>query len=172
MSNLKIKKAVKLLVLLLITSHFSFSQKKIDTAKIRKEVADVLKRNGVKTPFFELKVASENQKGGQTAFVINNNYKVSGDLNVYANVFRQPEKQDVEDIIHSLKNKNRKIKLIHLTPDYESKFYCSQLKTILINNGYKDVEITNQMLVGFQSLPKPILIDTVNYIIRVELNGR
>lgn len=176
MSNLKIKKAVKLLVLLLIInlllllSFSSYSQ--TDTAKLRKELYALLKKYGLKDASFLLKVESLNQKGGQTAFEINNNYKISGDLNVYANVFRQPEKKDVEAIIYLLQNKNRKIILLYLTPDYESKFYCTQLQTILINNGYKDVEIRNRMLVGYKSLPNPITVDTVNYTIQVELNGR
>lgn len=71
----KIKKAVKPLALLLIISSiispvFSFSQG--DTAKLKKEITAILKKYGYKDAIFNLKVESSNQKGGQTAFEINN----------------------------------------------------------------------------------------------------
>ncbi len=69
------RKAVKqglFFIISLNLLHFtSFSQ--IDTAKIRNEIKQVLKKNGIKNTSFELKITSTNQKGGQTAFVITNN---------------------------------------------------------------------------------------------------
>lgn len=92
-----IKKVVKPQVLLIIISLIlsclrAYSQ--VDTAKLRKEIALVLKKYGLKEPLFELKIQSTNQKGGQTALVINNyngrdvhvingnNYGVNGDITV------------------------------------------------------------------------------------------
>lgn len=119
MFHLIIKRAVKLLALLLIISYFSsisYSQLKsdttlirnqtfqlinstrlnipsqntennnqssvsssksnVDTAEIRKEILQVLKKHGLKDISFLINVKSLNQKGGQTAFEISNyNYK-------------------------------------------------------------------------------------------------
>lgn len=61
----------------------SYSQ---DTSGLRKEISVLLKKYGVANAGFELKVNSTNQKGGQTAFVINNNYNytVVNDIPMYA----------------------------------------------------------------------------------------
>lgn len=67
----EVKPLLKLLITSLILSPFiSFSQ--IDTAKLGKEISDVLKKYGLKNASFELSVKSTKQTGGQTAFVINN----------------------------------------------------------------------------------------------------
>jgi hypothetical protein len=84
-----------LLCLSFYFSEFIYSQ---DSIKIRKEIEAVLKKYGFKTPIFEIKISSQNQKNGQTAFVINNyngkvnhvvtgdNYGVNGDITVIDNV--------------------------------------------------------------------------------------
>ncbi|MFP5040283.1 hypothetical protein, partial [Parasediminibacterium sp. JCM 36343] len=68
---------------LLITPVVSYSQ---DTASLRKEISALLKKYGISNAGFELKVNSNNQKGGQTAFVITNNYNytVVNDIPMYA----------------------------------------------------------------------------------------
>ena len=89
MWNPEIKVAAKLLLKSLIISSFlttpfvSYSQ---DTANLRKEISVLLKKYGLSNAGFELKVNSNNQKGGQTAFVINNNYNytVLNDIPMYA----------------------------------------------------------------------------------------
>lgn len=77
MYNQKIKVGVKLVLKSIIISSFissSFLTYAQDTTKLRKEISRVLKKNGLENAGYELKVISTNQKGGQTAFVINNHY--------------------------------------------------------------------------------------------------
>jgi len=89
MSSPKIKTTPKLFLksLLIIgaflASFVSYSQ---DTASLRKEISGLLKKYGFSNAGFELKVNSNNQKGGQTAFVINNNYNYTlvNDIPMYA----------------------------------------------------------------------------------------
>jgi hypothetical protein len=80
MSILLIKKAVKPLGILLIISLFSincFSQttkKPLDSTALQKELDSVLSKYGLKSKGFVINVISVNQKGGQTAYSITNNY--------------------------------------------------------------------------------------------------
>lgn len=77
-----IKVAVKRLVQLLITtssllalSLSSFCQtQKIDTNNLKRELDGLLKKYGVKSTGFSINVISIDQKGGQTAYQITNNY--------------------------------------------------------------------------------------------------
>ncbi len=155
MSNQKTKKAVKLLVLLLTTSLLfsalpSYSQ--VDTSKIRKEISEVLKRNGIKSPSFELKVTSNNQKGGQTAYVINNyngknvhvvqgnNYGVNGDLNVNAEKeLQEQNKKPLIDFIEKLKRDNKtntNCITVWSTPNTNSSKMMPQIIEFLKSKGY------------------------------------
>jgi hypothetical protein len=79
MSHPLIRKAVKLLAVLLIISFFcnsSFAQtpKTLDSVSLKKELDAVLAKYGLKTKGFAVNVISVNQKGGQTAYTITNNY--------------------------------------------------------------------------------------------------
>ena len=78
-----IKKVAKLLGLLLITSNLilysnlSYSQIKYrfsDSLLLKQELDSVLAKHGLKSKGFVITVISLNQKGGQTAYSITNNY--------------------------------------------------------------------------------------------------
>jgi hypothetical protein len=60
--------------LLIISALISpiYSKSQTDTSKLKKELTALLKKYGLKDASFLLKVESLNQKGGQTAFEINN----------------------------------------------------------------------------------------------------
>jgi hypothetical protein len=66
-----------LIISFLIISTASFSQKKntkVDSAVLKKELDAVLSKYGLKTKGFAINVISINQKGGQTAYSITNNF--------------------------------------------------------------------------------------------------
>lgn len=67
-----VKKAVKLLVLLLILINSTNAQS-FDSVNFKKDLNKLLNKYGIKFPSYQL-VVSNNQKGGQTAFIITNNY--------------------------------------------------------------------------------------------------
>lgn len=69
-------KAVKLLGILLITSN-TYAQSKtkpVDSVLLKKKIDAVLAKHGLKSKGFVINVISTNQKGGQTAYSITNNY--------------------------------------------------------------------------------------------------
>lgn len=169
MSNLSIRKAVKPLALLLIISAifcpiYSISQ--TDTSKLKKEIAVLLKKYGLKNASFLLKVESLNQKGGQTAFEINNyngkeihvvngpNYGVNGNISLGVPP-RIVTKQDFTQLFSLFPNKQTLIEFqfIGLSPTSEMENLKKQIIKILIDNGYSNVDVR----AGFalQNAPPP-----------------
>lgn len=80
MSHPRINKVVKLLPKLIISILFtpilSCAQNlsKNDSLNLKKDIDSLLSKYGFKDNPYVINVQSKNQKGGQTAFIINNNY--------------------------------------------------------------------------------------------------
>ncbi len=82
MWHLKINKVAKLLARLIITSSLIFSYftsqsqslSPKDSINLKKDLDSILNKYGFKNNPYVINVQSKNQKGGQTAFIINNNY--------------------------------------------------------------------------------------------------
>lgn len=148
MLNQKTKKAVRLLaqLIILISSAIlpasaCLAQKNIDSAKFKKEILQVLKKYGIKDTLFEIKVSSINQKGGQTALLINNyNGKVinfySGDI--YINPDPKPRIVTADDInlIKKTFGFKSKINIWYSTANQESIKYGNELNEALFKLGY------------------------------------
>jgi hypothetical protein len=69
---------------LLLLSINSFAQKKLtrlDSITLKRDLDRVLAKYGLKSKGFSINVTSINQKGGQTAYSITNNYNYYRDLN-------------------------------------------------------------------------------------------
>jgi hypothetical protein len=140
MSNPKIKKAVKLLAQLIIISVLflpicTFSQ--VDTAKLRKEINTILKKYGLSEAAFQLKVSSTNQKGGQTAFVINNYY-------VGGIVQRRLTSKLLSDIISKIPSLDTPIILLY-SGGKEGVNFTEEIGTALMKKGYKNIKGSNWM---------------------------
>jgi hypothetical protein len=65
---------IKLLIISIFLSLASHSQNITDTSSLKKDFEKLLKKYGIKNTGYMISVNSINQKGGQTALVINNNY--------------------------------------------------------------------------------------------------
>lgn len=61
-------------MLILLSNRAHSQNKKIDTTVLKKEIDAVLAKYGLKSKGFAINVISNNQKGGQTAYLITNNY--------------------------------------------------------------------------------------------------
>ena len=97
------------LLLITLNSFFynsAYSQKQpifTDTFTLRKEIDSVLAKHGLKTKSFDINVVSFNQRGGQVAYSITNNYQYhndmidmpnnSGDLSFVGNTFTWAEQK-------------------------------------------------------------------------------
>jgi hypothetical protein len=153
-----IKKVVKPQALLIIISLiFSCLQSycQVDTAKLRKEIALVLKKYGLKEPLFELKIQSTNQKGGQTAYVINNyngknihvingnNYGVNGDI-INGIKQRHLENNVVKYLLTQLPNKDEEIVFL-FSGGKEGLNYANEIYNMLIAKGYSKLKPANWM---------------------------
>ena len=137
----KIKRAVKLLALSIIIISLginpacSFSQ--VDTAKLRKEINGILKKYGLNDASFQLKVSSNNQKGGQTAFVINN-YYVSGIAQ------RRLTSSLLNNIVSQIPSYNTTI-MFYYAGGKEGKNYTEEIGTALMKKGYSNCKSSQWM---------------------------
>src|SRR5205085_1936295 len=85
---------------LLLFCYISFSQTKVsDTVAFKKDFEQLLKKYGIVSKGYSINVTSINQKGGQTAFVITNNYL--GDTTQ-----RHLEDKDLNRILSDIKKIN------------------------------------------------------------------
>src|SRR6185437_3243601 len=169
MFPLIIKKVVKLLVLSLITgslifySKISFCQTKKyfnDSLLLKKEIDSVLAKHGLKSRGFTINVISLNQKGGQTAYSITNNYYGTVNINKEKELTEQDETSILRKI-DSVKN------IVHITSNdimfFKSQYcnvpkFAAQLKTFLINKGY---DLNKYLGV---SLPQDVIGLDIGYI--------
>lgn len=125
----------------MLFSGHSFSQIKKsfdDSALLKKEIDSVLRKHGLKSKGFSINVISLDQKGGQTAYAITNNY--------YGNVTINKEKelttQDETDILRKIDSVKGKI---NITSNdimfFKSQYsnapkFASELRSFLVNKGY------------------------------------
>lgn len=152
------KKAARLQVLLLIGSIIFFPlyslAQKVDTATLRKDISALLKRHGLKNAPFEIKIESANQKGGQTAYIINNyngrethivngsNYGVNGNLSVGVPP-RIISTKDLTQLFTLFPGKQTPIEFqfIGLSTTSEMENLKKQFINILKDNGYTNIEM-------------------------------
>lgn len=93
---------------------------------------------GLKNVGYQINVQSDNQRGGQTAFIINNNYFTS-------------KKRDVSDsllnsILKQIPDMNFPVRIYMRNQDGESFGFCEKIKNALIKKGYKNVSISTTII--------------------------
>jgi hypothetical protein len=147
-----IKKAVKPLVLLLIINSLnSFSQKSYsqvkknftDSTLLKKEIDNLLAKHGLKSTGFSINVISVNQKGGQTAYSITNNYYGLKPREVTNDIMSEVEKQVL--------NKETPVTVYRRSQDAESFEYATKIILALRKAGYLNSfvnGITNDQMIG------------------------
>lgn len=158
MLSLKIKKGVKLQALLIIISLTiprTLLLAQSDSLKMKKEITAILKKYGYKDASFSLKVESKNQKGGQTAFEINNykgrelhivngpNYGING--NVYAGIEQRKFSTTMfNDMLKKIPSLNTPIKFF-ISGGKEGSNLAQTIATAFYDKGYRNFSWTNWM---------------------------
>lgn len=74
MTKKVVKLAVQLLIILILNSYKVYSQTPTDTTLFKKDFEKLLSKYHINSIGYLINVTSNNQSGGQTAFVITNNY--------------------------------------------------------------------------------------------------
>lgn len=134
----------KLLIILTITSLLLLSSfnllaqniSKQDSAAFKKDFEQLLKKYGFKSKGYSVNITSINQKGGQTAFIINNNYL--GDTSQ-----RHLTDKELTTILDQIKKINKEYKNfdstkieIYSLPLPESQRFAVEIKTKLSSLKY------------------------------------
>jgi hypothetical protein len=143
--NLTIKRVVKLAETLLIIisstlfNVYSQSKNKFnDSVMLKKEIDSVLAKHGLKSKGFAINVISINQKAGQTAYSITNNYYGNVNINTEKEL-TEDEKLDILKQIDSVKSAtkitNNDIMLFKSQNSNAGK-YVSDLRDFLTSKGY------------------------------------
>ncbi|MGZ3755586.1 MAG: hypothetical protein ACXVAY_08110 [Mucilaginibacter sp.] len=84
---------------------------------------------------------------------------------------RHPDDNLLNALINYLPVKNKLLTIAYETPDIESKNFSFELKSILERNGYTNITLFGHLEIGTAQQAKPIMVDTANYRVSVELNG-
>jgi hypothetical protein len=120
----------------LIFSFTTYSQvlSKEDSINFKKDLEKLLTKYGLQTAGYQINVQSNNQRGGQTAFIITNNYF-------------SPKKREISDsllnaIINYLPDKNFPVTMYMRNQDGESLSFCEKIKNSLHVKGYYNVFIS------------------------------
>lgn len=142
MLNPLIKRVAKLVGILLIINSFLFNnycysqvkKKFADSTLLKKEIDAVLAKHGLKSTGFSINVISINQKGGQTAYSITNNY--------YTGIKKRTlTMSELNDIVSQIPDKNSIIQMCSINnAGKEGELFATQIANNLISNGYKNVQ--------------------------------
>lgn len=134
-----VKLPKKLLIIKISLFLFSFASNsqilsKQDSINFKNDLEKLLTKYGLKDVGYQINVQSNNQRGGQTAFIINNNYFTS-------------KKREVSDsllnsIIKELPDMNFPIRIYMRNKDGESFGFCEKIKNALNKKGYNNVSIS------------------------------
>jgi hypothetical protein len=143
--NQVVKQQKKLLIItssFLLFSFCSYSQilSKQDSISFKNELEKLLTKYGLQTAGYQINVQSKDQRGGQTAFSINNNY-------VTYNVGIVPRKLSDQDKINLitridkmiLDNKQSKkilIKIGYISGNVENQSFANDVGYFLLSKGY------------------------------------
>lgn len=107
---------------------------------------------------------------------INNSPMQFGNGNIQNNkYFGRLDRHPTEDLVYAILNylplKSTPLTLTYQTGDVESMKFCSELKDQLEKHKYINVTLSGHIYIGTSQQLNPVMIDTVNYTISVELNG-
>lgn len=108
--------------------------------------------------------------------IFNNSPMQFGNGNIQNNLFngridRHLDMQTLNDVLKYLVQKNKEITIEYQSPDPESRNFSSELEKQLKARGYSKVVLFGHIDIGTPQQQSPILLDTANYIISIELNG-
>ena len=138
----------------LFLSILTMGQKSLDTAKIRTEINNVLKKYGLKGAQFLFKVNTYNQKGGQTAFEINNynnksshivkgnNYGINGNV-INGIQQRKLTKEVLDNIVSNLPTDKNSAIVFLISGGKEGMNYADEIYNVLLKLGYKNINSMN-----------------------------
>ncbi len=137
----------------------AYSQKKfikVDSLKLKEELDAVLFKYGLKSSGFAINVVSLNQKGGQTAYSITNNY-----YNNYGIIPRKVTEEEFKYIMYYFPNKNVSISFrAYDGVDAEITSVKNQIVDVFKKNGYNNIDTHFKLGLGFDA-PSKIMFDSV-----------
>lgn len=156
---------------LVLTYTLSFSQSLSlkDSLNLKKDIDSVLSKYGFKNSPYTINVKSKNQKGGQTAFIINNNYygdTASNDTNF--------------GFFDTILNGEINVFVFPKTGVWASPFiaYDSAATDVMIGISYSLRTISRNFLIGVDGIPIAFVVETsqspssINAPIRVMLKSK